>query len=99
MRVDPSGNIPVPQTPAKAAPREAGKAAESAGSSSTPDLEAFAPTGELAKLLEAVKQTPEVRTDVIESVAARLAAGEFNTPEAAGDAARALLNPDGNATG
>jgi len=89
MRVDPAGAAPIPQTPASTPARPAARAAESTGSS--PDT-TFAPTAGLAQLLEAVRTTPEVRADVIESVAARLQAGELATPEAAADAAKAMLN-------
>jgi hypothetical protein len=42
-----------------------------------------------------VAQLPEVRADVIESVAAQLDAGVYLTPETAADAAKALLDsPD-----
>jgi hypothetical protein len=71
------------------APRTAARTGD--GSAAVNDPTAFAPTGELAALLTAVSQSPDERADVIESVAARLAAGEFNTPEAAADAARNLL--------
>jgi hypothetical protein len=92
MQVNPTGSqSPIPQTAAGAAAR-AGRAAQSAGApAGATDAESFALTGELTALLAAVKQTPEVRAAVIESVAARLAAGELATPEAAADAARTLL--------
>lgn len=91
MRVDPSGShTPITQTAANPAARPAGKGTSAAGSA--PDTGAFTLTEELAGLLAAVRQAPEVRAAVVESVAARFAAGEFGTPEAAADAARNLLS-------
>jgi hypothetical protein len=92
MRVDPAGGAPIPQTPAGAPTRPAARAAESTGSA--PET-TFAPTAGLAQLLEAVRTAPEVRADVIESVAARLQAGELATPEAAAETAKAMLNSGG----
>jgi hypothetical protein len=84
MRVEPStGPTPPPPAGPKPASRSSAPAAEA---------EEFAPTGELARLLEAVRGTPDVRADVVADVAARLAAGELDTPAAAAGAARGLLN-------
>jgi hypothetical protein len=86
MRIDPLGTPPPLQKPT------AGSAPRAAAPADAPAAETgFAPTSELAALLMAVSQSPEVRADVIESVAARLVTGEFDTPQAAADAARALL--------
>lgn len=91
MRVDPTGSqSPITKTTANPAPRTAGKATAATGS--TPDTGTFTLTDELAGLLDAVRQAPDTRADVIEAAAARLASGEFNTPEAATDAARTLLS-------
>ncbi|SRR6266542_1464777 len=92
MRVDPLGTPPpLKQTAATTAPRTA-RSTESSNAGTVADAGSFTPTSELAALLTAVKQAPEVRAEVIESVAARLAAGELDTPEAAADTARALLD-------
>lgn len=92
MRIDPTGNFsPVTPPPSGVVSRPA--------NSSTPaptEGEVFAPTSELAQLLAAARLTPEVRTEVIEAVAARLATGELATPEAAAETARALLNDRAN---
>jgi hypothetical protein len=87
MRIDPLGTPPqLPQT-------TAGTAARTTRSNDTTGTVAgsFTLTSELASLLSAVKQTPDVRTDAVESASARLASGELDTPEAATDTARALL--------
>jgi hypothetical protein len=51
----------------------------------------FSPTEQFSQLLLALQQLPDVRTDVIEAVAARLANGELESPQAAAETARALL--------
>jgi hypothetical protein len=89
MRIDPLGTPPpLPQTSAGTAARTT----RSNGTTGTvADAGSFTPTSELASLLAAVKQAPDVRTDAVESAAARLASGELDTPEAATDTARALF--------
>jgi hypothetical protein len=89
MRIEPTGTPPLTSKPVESAPRTAAPSAAPAGGAG--EAESFALSADLAALLTAVKQAPEVRADVIESVAARLAVGEMDTPEAAADAARALL--------
>ena len=51
-----------------------------------------APVLELARLLEALKQTPDVRTTVVDEISSRMAVGELLTPDAAREAAVALYN-------
>jgi hypothetical protein len=46
----------------------------------------------LAKLLTAIRQTPDIRSDAVESASARVASGALSTPEAATETARALLD-------
>lgn len=92
MRIDPTGAQPsVPQAATtKPSTRPANPApvpVAAPGSS-----EEFALTGQLASLLSAVRQFPEVRPDVVAIAAARLAAGDFNTPQAAAAAAAAIVN-------
>ncbi|MBY0456871.1 MAG: hypothetical protein K2V38_06010, partial [Gemmataceae bacterium] len=55
-------------------------------------LKEFTLTTQVAALLAAVRQFPPVRPDVVELAAARLAAGDYNTPAAAAASARAILN-------
>ncbi len=94
MRIDPAGNFsPVTQSGVVGRPSTSTNQATAA----PVEGEVFAPTSELAQLLSAVRLSPEVRTEVIENVAARLAAGELDSPEAAAATARALL--DDTATG
>lgn len=89
MRIDPTGSPPVAPKAVGSTPRATARSTDTAGAAA--EAESFELTGELAALLAGVRQAPEVRAEVIESVAARLAAGELDTPEAAADTARALL--------
>lgn len=91
MRVDPSGS----HQPLPAAPPAARKPTGSAASAADSKPGAFTPTADLAGLLSAVRDTPEVRAEVVAAAAARVAAGEFDTPEAAADTARAMLGERG----
>jgi hypothetical protein len=92
MRVDPLGTPPpLKQTTAGTAPKAA-RSPESPSPNAVSDAGSFTPTSELTALLTAVKQAPDVRPEVVESVAARLASGELDTPEAAADTARSLLS-------
>ena len=52
----------------------------------------FTPTNDLAKLLAALKDTPDVRTDVVADVSSRIAAGELTTPTAAQETASAFYD-------
>jgi hypothetical protein len=93
MRVDPTGVQPPIRPTTGTAARPADKAGDASASAAAAGADGtFTPTAELARLLTAVAESPDVRTEVIESVAARLANGEFDTPEAAADAARVLLD-------
>jgi hypothetical protein len=55
----------------------------------------FTPTADLSKLLELVRQVPDVRTDLVQEVSARAAVGELTSREAATDTAAALLDATG----
>lgn len=91
MRVEPSGVQPQPSRPTSGTTvRSADKAGEGAAPAAAGG---FAPTGELARLIAIASSAPEVRTDLVADVAKRLAAGEFDTPQAATDTARAMLDP------
>lgn len=52
----------------------------------------FSPTSDLTRLLQAVRDLPEVRTDVVHDVSSRAAAGELFTPQAAADTASGILD-------
>jgi hypothetical protein len=90
MRIEPTGIPPIASKPVESAPRTVAKSSDPASGSG--EAKSFALSGDLAALLSAVRQAPEVRAEVIESAAARLAAGVFDTPEAAAGAAKALLD-------
>ena len=60
---------------------------------STERITSFAaPLIELTRLLEALKQMPDVRTTVVDEIRTRIAAGELSTQNAAREAADALYN-------
>jgi hypothetical protein len=61
---------------------------------STGSTNGFAPTGDLARLLSAVKELPDVRADLVQDVASRVASGEVLTQAAATDTAAALLETE-----
>ncbi|MDY3557331.1 hypothetical protein R5W24_006519 [Gemmata sp. JC717] len=83
MRIEPSGvQPPAPQTPAT---RTTASPVVEPGSAKE-----FVLTGKLATLLAGVRQAPDVRPNVVSEAAARLAAGDFNTAEAAAAAAAAV---------
>ncbi len=91
MRIEPTGAQPVvPQAPA---PRPGPRASDPAPVpvAAPGSAEEFALTGQLAALLSAVREFPEVRPDVVAVATARLAAGDFNTPQAAAAAAAAIV--------
>lgn len=90
MRVDPSGShVPLPPAAATPAPSKA------PGSSETPATppagSEYKRTADLTRLMEALRGFPENRDKTVAGVLARLAAGEFDTPQAAADTARAML--------
>jgi hypothetical protein len=97
MRVDPSSSqspIALTQTDA-AAPRPANKSAGTVGNAQA-DTGTFAMTDQLAHLLAAVKSTPDVRPEAIAGATAKVASGELETTQAAGDTARAFLDGTGH---
>jgi hypothetical protein len=96
MRIEPTSTPPVSSGVVSAASRAPSKSAEAAEPAApAAEAGAFALSGDLTALLAQVAQLPEVRADVIESVAAQLDAGVYLTPETAADAAKALLDsPD-----
>src|ERR1700730_9735563 len=51
----------------------------------------FQPTGDLQRLLDALRQTPVVRPEVVADVAGRLKAGELNSPNAKEETITAIL--------
>jgi hypothetical protein len=53
---------------------------------------AFTPTSDLTRLLSQVRQIPDACTEVIDKIAAQVAAGGYNPPSAALDAARNMLD-------
>lgn len=92
MNVSPSGTYqPVARPTVAPTAADAGTGSAAVAPSSGEDA-VYIRTEQLTQLLSSVRETPEVRADVVESITARLAAGEFSTPAAAGDAAANLLS-------
>jgi hypothetical protein len=93
MNVSPSGTYQLvsrPAVPPAAAPDTASQGAPAVPLSGEDAV--YTQTDQLTRLLAAVRESPEVRADVVTSIAARLAAGDFDSPAAAADAARNLLD-------
>ncbi|HKI37922.1 MAG TPA: hypothetical protein VKA46_39070 [Gemmataceae bacterium] len=61
-----------------------------AGGQPPPAASTHVPSPELLDLLDQVRQTPEVRKEVLQRVAQRLANGDYLTHEAAIDTAEAI---------
>ena len=94
MQIPASTNFPtgkVSETIAQGATqRLASGAAEAKGAAVTSN--SFAPTADLAKLLAAVRELPDVRADVVDDVAGRAAAGDLLTQAAATETAQAAID-------
>ena len=97
MQVTPSGTYPQVSRSAKDPSARASSTAPAAGNTSSTsalnpaDTANFAPTGDLAKLLTALRQSPDVRGEAVQGASARVASGELSTPEAATETANAML--------
>jgi hypothetical protein len=63
--------------------------AETQGPSAS-DASLHVPSPELVDLLSRVKETPQVRQEVLQRVARRLASGYYSTPDAAEKTAEAI---------
>jgi hypothetical protein len=84
--------LPVPLEGGSKVTAGKGAVREGDGASATT---AFSPTADLSKLLDLVRQTPDVRADVVQDVIARAATGELDSRTAATDTAAALLEATG----
>ena len=90
MRIDTAQSLP-PSAPPVVGGSRAGVPVSTESTGSVGPAASYSPTDRLTELLTAMKNTPDVRADVLRSVADRLSAGEFSTPDAAADAAQNLL--------
>jgi hypothetical protein len=88
MRIEPTGSPPVAPKAVTSAPRAT--TPSTGGSGPVAESGSFAPSADLASLLAAVRQTPDVRPEAITEAAAAVSSGALNTPEAATDTAQAL---------
>jgi hypothetical protein len=94
MRIDPSTTF----TPAAAntsgtvaQPGVAKSSSRDGEASAVGGVSGFTPTADLARLLSAAKELPDVRADVVQEVSGRVASGELFTPAAASDTAAAMI--------
>jgi len=90
MRVNPTGTSPIVPNSGASAARTTASTTESPGTASEPN--SFAPSADLAALLTAVRQAPEVRPEAVAAATANLSAGNLQTRQAAADSAKSLLD-------
>lgn len=90
MRIDPTGVPSV--TPGQVGATQRGSTRPAGATAPAEGAGSFTPTPDLARLLDAVRQLPEVREGVVQDVSARLAAGELHTPAAAAETAGAIVD-------
>lgn len=93
MRIDPTGARPA-ELNAAAAPRTS-TTDESAAPTSVPaavPASGYLPSAELRRLLQLVRDDPEVRPERLRQVAEKLAQGHYATPESASRTAEAILD-------
>ena len=91
MRIEPSN----PQTNLDAvqnATASRSNARSSEAAAGTTESTAFKPTSDYLRMLQAVRELPEVRSDIVDEVSTRLQAGEIDSPQAAADAAQNILD-------
>ena len=65
---------------------------ESAAATPTSSADAYSPSQEWVRMLDLVKQQPEVRADRVQQVMARLARGDYATAESIAKTADAILS-------
>jgi hypothetical protein len=91
MRIDNTNSIirPSPENPlpGSVALREG----EGVSTAKATPAEGFAPTSDLAKLLQALRELPEVREEVVYDVKFRILSGELDGPDAAADAGEQIV--------
>ena len=92
MRITPQGSFSLARidSPHPVDPTADPAGAAQAGSPRATDSDT-SNAGELAQLVSAANLTDEVRPGVVADVARRLAAGEYDTRDAAGQTAEAIL--------
>jgi hypothetical protein len=93
MQVHPSGSHPyVTRNQPELTPTSRVGGTDNVGDTITPvERSQFSRTEQFSQLLLALQQLPDVRAEVIEAVAVRLANGELESPQAAAETAHALL--------
>jgi hypothetical protein len=71
----------------------AGTAGGAAAAQNNPDAKGYSPSSELLRLVELVRQLPEVREEHVQAAAQRLAQGHYHTQSSIENTAAAMLNP------
>jgi hypothetical protein len=90
MQIQTATNIPTGTISTDATQRVAAVPGDAKGGTVTGT--SFSPTTDLAKLLAAVKELPDVRTDVAAEAAGRVGTGELLTQLAAAETAQAAID-------
>jgi len=90
MRIEPTGLPPI-----RTSQNLASRAVDKSSESEVAATETFEPTSELARLLATVRELPDVREDLVQSINERLLTGEFSTSAAADETAKAMLSGPG----
>ncbi len=91
MKIDPSGISSSPLIP-KQPVQPNSTAGKATTDSRLQDYHGYTPSPELTKLIEQVKEQPDVRETHIQSVMERLKQGYYSRPEVAMKTAEAMLN-------
>jgi hypothetical protein len=94
MRIDPSTSYtPLTTGTASGAASTAGTArTASAGEAAAVAETGFSPTADLTRLIQLVKDIPDIRADVIQEVLAKAEAGDLTSQQAALDTAAAVID-------
>lgn len=94
MQINPSSGYSGLTPTATGAAQAGGSGLRSGGKVDAPpggEDSTFTPSPDLARLLAAVRELPEVRNDVVADVSARLATGDLFTQTAANETAQAVI--------
>jgi hypothetical protein len=91
MQINPSGAY-TPASPSQlgGAERAASRPQQAAGAGA--EVSSYTPTPDLTRLLQSVRQMPDVRPEAIAAAGALVASGDLQTPGAVADTAQAILD-------
>ena len=91
MKVTNNGVSQTSLTPAQQTPGASPVQREGQIEGAAQDNDTYAPSAEWVRLVNLVKQEPEIRADRVREVAQRLQNGDYNSPESAANTADAIL--------